>query len=80
MSGRIQIFCLFLFQTFFAESKEKLINNALQALTADESEPSNITVKELEAQFHALRRLFASKIGFSAFTMLPGYEKSFKSI
>jgi hypothetical protein len=28
---------------------------------------------DLEAQFQALRRLVASKVGFAAFTMMPGW-------
>lgn len=60
-------------QSIFAENKEKLILGALQALIKNESdktvEQSNI---ELEASFHTLRRLLASKVGFSAFTNLPG--------
>ncbi|KAL0279212.1 UNVERIFIED_CONTAM: hypothetical protein PYX00_000818 [Menopon gallinae] len=60
----------------FAENKEKLINNALSALSLDDSDQSNVPVKDLEAQFHALRRLFASKVGFSAFTMMPGLRES----
>lgn len=33
---------------------------------------SKISDKDLEAQFHALRRLVASKAGFRAFTTLSG--------
>ena len=33
---------------------------------------NKISEKDLEAQFHALRRLVASKAGFRAFTTLPG--------
>jgi DnaJ family protein C protein 13 len=51
----------------FAENKEKLINNALTALLVHERQ-QDIPLQELEAQFHALRRLFASKAGFHAFT------------
>lgn len=65
---------VFLFlQSIFAENKEKLILGALQALIKNEAdktvEQSNI---ELEASFHTLRRLLASKTGFGAFTNLPG--------
>lgn len=60
-------------QSIFAENKEKLISGALQALIKNEAdkavEQSNI---ELEASFHTLRRLLASKVGFAAFTNLPG--------
>lgn len=31
---------------------------------------------ELEATFHALRRLLASKVGFAAFTNLPGFREA----
>ena len=62
----------FFFQGIFAENKEKLINNAIQALSNEDSEATNCSNKELEAQFHALRRLFASKIGFTAFTVMQG--------
>ncbi|KAK6624832.1 hypothetical protein RUM44_011696 [Polyplax serrata] len=60
----------------FAENKEKLIHNALQALSSDDSEHLNFSNRELEAQFHALRRLFATKIGFTAFTMMPGLKEN----
>ncbi|CAG9133962.1 unnamed protein product [Plutella xylostella] len=58
----------------FAENKEKLITGALSALV--NSAPSTaLTSRELEAQFHALRRLCASKVGFAAFTALPGFRE-----
>jgi len=60
------------FQGLFTDSKEKLIGNALQALAAEEWEQTNPSVSELEAHFHALRRLFASKFGFATFTSTPG--------
>lgn len=31
---------------------------------------------EIEAQFHAIRRLVASKIGFASFTTLPGFREA----
>jgi DnaJ family protein C protein 13 len=31
---------------------------------------------EIEAQFHTLRRLVASKVGFTAFTNLPGFREA----
>lgn len=55
----------------FAENKERLINGALSALLDKEGDQNVITNSELEAQFHALRRLVASKAGFCAFTQLP---------
>lgn len=34
------------------------------------------TDSEIEAQFHALRRLVASKVGFTAFTNLAGFREA----
>lgn len=34
------------------------------------------TNSEVEAQFHALRRLVASKVGFTAFTTLTGFREA----
>jgi DnaJ homolog subfamily C member 13 len=59
------------FQRLFAENKEKLITGALSALVISATSGS-LPPRELEAQFHALRRLCASKVGFAAFTALPG--------
>ena len=62
-----------MFQSLFAENKEKLILGALQALTQKETDTSTkLNNLELEASFHTLRRLLASKVGFAAFTNLPG--------
>ncbi|XP_052814797.1 dnaJ homolog subfamily C member 13-like isoform X2 [Mya arenaria] len=55
----------------FAENKEKLINGALAGLLEQEGDQNVISSENLEAQFHALRRLVASKAGFGAFTRLP---------
>ena len=55
----------------FAENKEKLINGALQALLMREGDRTSLPNEQLEGQFHALRRLVASKTGFNAFTALP---------
>ncbi len=55
----------------FSENKEKLINGALTALLLGEGNQSSVPAEELEGQFHALRRLVASKAGFEAFTNLP---------
>lgn len=49
-----------------------MIIAALQTLVSREGDQNTISVVELESQFHALRRLVASKIGFAAFTKLPG--------
>ncbi|XP_046397209.1 dnaJ homolog subfamily C member 13 [Ischnura elegans] len=72
-----------------ADNKEKKITAALQALmqkaannpsspggnnkAAELSDP--VALMELEAQFHALRRLAASKVGFAAFTNLAGFRE-----
>lgn len=37
---------------------------------------SQLTNLELEATFHVLRRLLASKVGFAAFTNLPGFREA----
>lgn len=58
-------------QGLFAENKEKLINGALTALLLREDGRGSVSISELEGQFHALRRLVASKAGFEAFTTLP---------
>ncbi|XP_041984743.1 dnaJ homolog subfamily C member 13 isoform X2 [Aricia agestis] len=59
----------------FAENKEKLITGALTALMSSAPAGANLSLSELEAQFHALRRLCASKVGFAAFTTLPGLRE-----
>ncbi|XP_011314513.1 dnaJ homolog subfamily C member 13 isoform X2 [Fopius arisanus] len=56
----------------FTENKDKIILGALSSLVSKELE----TNAEVEAQFHALRRLVASKVGFMAFTTLPGFRES----
>ena len=62
----------FHFQGIFVENKEKLIAAALQALVQKEGDQQSIGLEDLEGQFHAIRRLVASKAGFAAFTTLPG--------
>lgn len=57
--------------SLFAENKEKLINAALSALLDKEGDQNTICAEDLEGQFHALRRLVASKAGYQAFTQLP---------
>lgn len=46
---------------------------ALTSIIAHQGDQNEIAIHELEAQFHALRRLFATKAGFSTFIMLPEY-------
>lgn len=67
------VFQFIYLQSLFAENKEKLIVGALQALTQKDADKlSELTNHELEASFHTLRRLLASKVGFGAFTNLQG--------
>ncbi|XP_015609793.1 dnaJ homolog subfamily C member 13 isoform X2 [Cephus cinctus] len=56
----------------FTENKDKIILGALNALISKDLE----TNSEVEAQFHALRRLVASKVGFTAFTNLQGFRET----
>lgn len=58
-------------KTLFAENKEKLINGAISSLLDGSNDVKTMPLEELEAQLQALRRLVASKAGFSAFTTLP---------
>ena len=58
-------------QTLFAENKEKMINATLASLLDREGDQNIVPVEELEEQFHAMRRLVASKAGFGAFMSLP---------
>lgn len=60
----------------FSENKDKLIVGALQALVQKEGDQKAITSIELEAQFQALRRLLANKIGYACFTTLPGFREA----
>ena len=57
-------------QGIFSENKEKLINGSLTALLMKEGDQSSLPNDRLEEQFHALRRLVASKAGYEAFTSL----------
>ncbi|XP_062544605.1 dnaJ homolog subfamily C member 13 isoform X3 [Armigeres subalbatus] len=64
--------------SLFSENKERMITAALQALIGggpkeDMNQLNNI---ELEASFHVLRRLLASKVGFAAFTNQQGFRES----
>jgi hypothetical protein len=72
-----KIWLKFKFQYLFAENKEKLINSALTAMI---SKDFGDDVNMLEQQFHALRRLVASKAGFSGFTSLPGFREKVQLI
>lgn len=56
----------------FTENKDKIILGALNATVSRDLE----TNSEVEAQFHVLRRLVASKVGFAAFTTLPGFREA----
>ncbi|CAG9813597.1 unnamed protein product [Phaedon cochleariae] len=60
----------------FSENKEKLITGVLQSLVSKEGDPKLISLVELEAQFQALRRLVASKVGYASFTKLPGFREA----
>lgn len=66
----------FSFQRLFAENKEKLIAQALQSLVQigenNKENNTNSSAADLEGQFHAIRRLGASKVGFGAFTTMTG--------
>lgn len=55
-----------------------MISAALTALSAKDTDPNapQLTNLELEASFHVLRRLLASKVGFAAFTNLTGFRES----
>lgn len=55
----------------FAENKERMIGAALTALLDKEGDQTSISFEDLESQFHAIRRLVASKAGFGSFTQLP---------
>ncbi|XP_055920872.1 dnaJ homolog subfamily C member 13 isoform X1 [Eupeodes corollae] len=63
--------------SLFAENKEKLILSALQALAQKELDnpTAQLTNLELEAIFHGLTRLLASKVGYAAFTNLAGFRE-----
>lgn len=55
----------------FTENKEKLITQALISLLSKDGDQASLSAYDLECQFHSLRRLVASKAGYSAFTELP---------
>ena len=52
----------------FAENKEKLIHGAMTALIGRDFSGDPEAFDAVEQQFHALRRLVASKAGFAGFT------------
>lgn len=59
----------------FAQNKGKLIQSALIAFTNREGDQDAITNEQLEQQFHAIRRLVASKAGFASFTSMPSFRE-----
>ncbi|CAI8019165.1 DnaJ homolog subfamily C member 13 [Geodia barretti] len=59
----------------FSENKEKLINGSLTALLMKEGDQNSLPNDRLEEQFHALRRLVASKAGYEAFTSLTNFRE-----
>ncbi|XP_055532841.1 dnaJ homolog subfamily C member 13 isoform X1 [Wyeomyia smithii] len=65
-------------ESLFSENKERLITGALQALVGGGSKEdlNQLNNVDLEASFHVLRRLLASKVGFAAFTNLPGFRET----
>ena len=58
----------------FSESKSKLIQAAVSAFVSRDGEQEQIGNEKLEQQFHALRRLAASKAGFATFTSMPSFR------
>ncbi|XP_055379776.1 dnaJ homolog subfamily C member 13 isoform X2 [Condylostylus longicornis] len=63
--------------SLFAENKSKLILSALQSLAQKEVDnpTAQLSNFELEATFHALSRLLATKVGYAAFTSLQGFRE-----
>lgn len=60
---------------FFAENKERLITGGIGSLVIREGDQATLPAEEVEAQFHALRRLVASKAGFACLTSLSGFRE-----
>jgi len=56
----------------FGENKDKQVTGALETIMTKEGDISVIPLADLEAQFHALRRLLACRVGYCSFTTLPG--------
>ncbi|XP_046663118.1 LOW QUALITY PROTEIN: dnaJ homolog subfamily C member 13-like [Homalodisca vitripennis] len=59
----------------FSDNKEKAIQQTMQAIMEREIDPQDMEPADLEALFHTLRRLIASKAGFSAFSTLRGFRE-----
>ena len=59
----------------FAENKEKMIYNALASFAERDGDKNDTSDEHLEQHFHALRRLVASKAGFSSFTANPRFRE-----
>ncbi|VDK28943.1 unnamed protein product [Gongylonema pulchrum] len=57
---------------FFTESKEKTIVGCVESVVAENFAQE---IHKCEAQLQCLRRLFASKSGFRAFTTVPGIRE-----
>ncbi|KAJ1346448.1 hypothetical protein KIN20_001228, partial [Parelaphostrongylus tenuis] len=61
---------------FFTENKGKVIVSALEAILGESYEKDDPNyIYKCEAQLQCLRRLFASKSGFQAFTEIPGVRE-----
>uniref|UniRef100_T1HV01 J domain-containing protein n=1 Tax=Rhodnius prolixus TaxID=13249 RepID=T1HV01_RHOPR len=64
----------------FKDNKEKPIIEALQVIiarTKDTYSVDTLCEEELEALYHTIRRLVASKVGFCAFTQVSGTPRRF---
>lgn len=62
-------------ERLFAENKEHLIRAALGAFIEKEGDQDEISSEHLEQQFQGLRRLVASKAGFTAFIVCPRFRE-----
>nr|XP_024215378.1 dnaJ homolog subfamily C member 13 [Halyomorpha halys] len=61
----------------FKENKEKPILEALQAISSVKANDIEcMCEEELEALYHAIRRLVSSKSGFSSFSQIPGFREN----
>ncbi|KAF1768243.1 hypothetical protein GCK72_000055 [Caenorhabditis remanei] len=66
---------------FFSENKGKVIVNAIEAVLGENYTKDDKEFKhKTEAQFQCLRRLFASKSGFQAFTEVTGVREKLGSL
>lgn len=61
-------------ESYFLDKKDKVITQALLSLVCKDQDPRSLY--EAESQFQALRRLVASKVGYTAFTTLEGFRES----